>query len=242
MYAKDRKIRDRFVGLEEAGCESPGRKALPALLALLLLALNVTACGDGYTNSNPGGKKYPFLVEVSLQPTTSPSIAVAGTVAVRADAAYQVSSQEVDYTIVTSSASWSSSNPAVATVDQGLVTGTGTGSTTISASFDGKTGTTLVVVGQTPTVGITPTGPFSLSAGTDLHFKASASYSDGSVLDLTNYATWNSSAPEVLQFYNDPLDFLHGPGEAALLATGTTTLAATLDTGEAASVDVMVVP
>ena len=99
-----------------------------------------------------------------------------------------------------------------------------------------------MVVGQTPTLDITPTGPFSLSANPDQHFRAPARYSDGSVLDLTYYVTWNSSAPGVVKFYNDPYDYVHDVGEAALLATGTTTITATLDTGDVGSLDVTVVP
>jgi trimeric autotransporter adhesin len=220
------------------------RKFVPALLALLFLILTVAACGGAGTHSNPGttpGTTYPFLSEVTLQPGSAPSIAVAGTVQVGANAGYQVSATEIQYNDVTTSATWSSSNAAVATVDKGLVTGAGIGSATISASLDGKTGTTLVVVGQTPTLDITPsvTPVFSLSANPDRHFQASASYSDGSVLDLTGYVTWSSSAPGVLKFYND---YVHDPGEAALLATGTATITATLDTGDVGSLDVTVLP
>jgi hypothetical protein len=246
MHAKDARTRSSLVAIADGDNTGafPNRKALPALLALLLVVVNVVGCGGAYTNSNPNdGKKYPFLVDVTLQPATAPSIAVSGTVAVRADAGYQVSANgEVDYKTVTSSATWNTSNAAVATVDKGQVTGTGIGSATISATLDGKTGRTLVVVGQTPTLDITPTGPFSLSANPDQHFRAPARYSDGSVLDLTYYVTWNSSAPGVVKFYNDPYDYVHDVGEAALLATGTTTITATLDTGDVGSLDVTVVP
>jgi len=218
----------------------PNPKALAALLALLVVVLTVIGCGGAHTNSKPNdGKKYPFLVDVTLQPATAPSIAMAKTLAVSAYGGYQVSPNEIDYKTVTSSATWNTSNAAVATVDKGQVTGTGIGSATISAILDGKTGRTLVVVGQTPTLDITPTGPFSLSANSDQRFKTSARYSDGSVLDLTCYATWNSSAPEVLKFYND---YVHDCAEAALLATGATTITATVDTGDVGSLDVVVAP
>jgi hypothetical protein len=219
---------------------SSNRKARPALLGLLLLILNTVACGGGYTTN--GGKKYP-LVDITLQPGSAPSISVAGTVQVGANAVYQVSSNELASDIVTTSAAWSSSNTAVATVVKGLVTGAGIGSATITASLDGKKGQTLVVVGQTATLDITATGTggFSLSTHPDQQFKASASYPDSSVLDLTTYATWNSSVPGVLKFY-DPYDYAHGPGEAMLLATGTTTITASLDSGEVGSLDLTVVP
>jgi hypothetical protein len=166
---------------------------------------------------------------------------VAGTVLVGANAAYQESATEISYKDVTSSATWSTSKDAVATAGQGLVTGTGIGSATITASFGGKTATTLVVVGQTPTLDVTSTGNgmFSLSAHPDQLFHMSASYSDGNVLDLTIYSTWSSSNPGVLKFFKD---YVHDLGEATLLATGTTTVTATLDTGDVGSLDVTVVP
>jgi len=219
------------------------RKAVAALLAHLLPLLTLVACNSAYNGTTGKGAKYPFLSTVSLQPGSSPSIALAGTVQVNANAAYQVSATEIRYNDVTSSATWSSSNDSVATVSKGLVTGTGIGSATISASLDGKTGEALIVVGQTATLDITAkgTGGFSLSANPDQQFQASASYADGNVLDLTIYAIWTSSMPGVVKFY-DPYDYTHGPGEATLLATGTTTITATLDSGEVGTLDVTVVP
>ncbi len=229
------------------------RKLLPALLALLTLV----ACSSSYPGATPAGPgnpgnpgtpgnpgptpTYPFLSEVTLQPGAAPSIAVSGTVLVNANATYQDSATEISYKDVTSSAKWSTSKDAVATVDKGLVTGTGIGSATITASFDGKTATALVVVGQTATLDVTSTGKgmFSLSANPDQLFQATASYSDGNVMDLTIYTTWSSSKPEVLKFFND---YVHYVGEATLLTTGKTTITATLDSGEVGSLDVTVVP
>jgi hypothetical protein len=144
---------------------------------------------------------------------------------------------------VTSSATWSSSDTAVATVNNGLVTGTGIGSATITAALDGKTGTAVVVVGQTLTLEVTPVTPetFSLSANPDQHFQALAHYSDGSTLDLTHYTTWSSSHTGVLAFY-DPSDYTHEPGEALLVSPGTTTVTATLDIEHVGSVSVVVLP
>jgi hypothetical protein len=61
------------------------------------------------------------------------------------------------------------------------------------------------------------------------------------VLDLTIYATWSSSVPGILKFY-DPYDFKHDPGEATLLATGTTTITATLKSGNVGALNLTVVP
>ena len=55
-------------------------------------------------------------------------------------------------------------------------------------------------------------------------------------MDLTIYTTWSSSKPEVLKFFND---YVHFVGEATLLTRmGTTTITATLDSGEVGSLDV----
>jgi trimeric autotransporter adhesin len=213
------------------------RKAVPALLALLPLLI-LAACGGSNSVANSG-----TLAGVTLQPAAAPSIAVTGTVQVGANGAYQQSGSKVSYQNVTSSATWSSSNPAVATVDKGLVTGTGIGSATITASFDGKTGTTVVVVGQTLTLEVTPTvpGAFSLSANPNRQFQALAHYSEGTVLDLTPYVTWSSNNSGVLMFY-DPTDFTQVPGDATLVATGTATVTATLDIEHAGSFGVLVLP
>jgi Big-like domain-containing protein len=132
-------------------------RAVP-LLALLLLLLTAVACNSAYTGTGTGagaGTNYPFVSAITLQPGSAPSIAVAGTVQVGANEGNQVSATEVQYNDVTTSAKWSSSNDVVATVSKGLVTGTKIGSATISASLNGKTGKTLVVVGQTATLDIT---------------------------------------------------------------------------------------
>lgn len=227
------------------------RKALPVLLALLTLVACSSSSYPGATPAGPGSPgnpgnpgptpTYPFLSEVTLQPSSAPSIAVAGTVLVGANAAYQDSATQISYKDVTSSATWNTSKDTVATVEKGLVTGTGIGSATITASFGGKTATTLVVVGQTPALAVTSTdkGMFSLTANPDQHFQVTASYSDGNVLDLTVYVTWGSSKPEILKFFND---YVHDVGEATLLTTGTTTITATMDSGEVGSLDVTVVP
>src|SRR5712671_54252 len=119
------------------------RKAVPSLLAILLPVVILAACNSSSYNGSPPGTTYPYLSGVALQPSSSPSIGVTGTVRVGANGAYQNSATEITYTDVTSSATWGSSNATVATVDKGLVTGTGIGSATITASFNGKQGTTL---------------------------------------------------------------------------------------------------
>jgi hypothetical protein len=217
---------------------SPPHKAVPALLALLLL-LALAACSSARLGTNSG-----TLSGLTLKPATVPSIGVAGTVQVGANGAYQQSASEISYQDVTACATWSSSNAAVATVERGLVAGTGIGSAMITAVLDGKKGTTMVVVGQTLVLQVTPIGAdtFSLSANPDRHFQALANYSDGTVLDLTTFVTWSSSVPAVLQFYDPLVVYTHDIGEAALLAPGTAKVTATLDLEHVGTYDVIVLP
>jgi hypothetical protein len=216
------------------------RERLPSLL-IPLLTLTMTACGGAYSatktgaggGGGTGGGTGTGLTSVYVSPLGTPSIAVSASLQVQAF--WNNSSQNKD---VTNSATWSTSNPAVATVNQGLVTGTGTGSVTITATFGGLSGSTRVVVGLTPSIAITPigTGMFSKSATPKQQFYATATYSDGSTLDLTDFATWSSSPRGVVSFY------IYDEGDATFVGSGTTTIAATLDTGEVGTLTVTVVP
>jgi uncharacterized protein YjdB len=99
---------------------------------------------------------------------------------------------------VTSSATWLSPNPAIATVAAGIATGAGPGSTTISARIGAISGTAQLTVtsARLVAIAITPTNPIA-GAGVTIPFVATGSYSDGSVTDVTATATWASSSPNV---------------------------------------------
>src|SRR6185503_11440332 len=91
------------------------------------------------------------------------------------------------------------SDSVVATVSnaggsQGLATGQGVGTATISAAFSGKTGSTgITVSGATlDLIEVTPTAP-SIANGTSLQLAATGILSDGTKQDLTAQATWDSS-------------------------------------------------
>ncbi|MFT4114142.1 beta strand repeat-containing protein [Silvibacterium sp.] len=126
---------------------------------------------------------------------------------------------------VTGLASWSSSNNAVATVDtSGLVTATGVGVATITASYGGSTATASVTVGQqtSPTATLTSIAVFpsniSISAGATHQYTARATYSDGTTSDITNSVTWASSSPAVAT--------ISSAGMATGVSAGTTQITA----------------
>ncbi len=77
---------------------------------------------------------------------------------------------------------------------------------------------------------------FSKSATPTQQFSATATYSDGSTLDVTDSTTWSSS-PRGVVFFD-----IYGDGDATFVGTGTTTISATLDTGEVGTLTITVVP
>jgi len=211
-----------------------GTLAVVVFLGLLVLA----GCGGGYQNAKPSNKPPYQKSFVQLQvfaPSPGPSIPINGTVLVTASAVYQTSTNSYTNTDVTNSATWGTSNSAVATVNNGVVTGKGTGSVTISAAFGGKSGSMTIFVGIPNYITVTPKGPFFLSAGSAVDFYATETFPDGSTTDVSGLATWSASPGGVISIY--PYF-----GFATLVAPGTTTITATLDTGEVGATQVTVVP
>jgi alpha-tubulin suppressor-like RCC1 family protein len=98
-------------------------------------------------------------------------------------------------TVVKITPTWTTSNSAVATMDSsGLATGRATGAATITATFDGRTGSTTLTVGSggSPTLTVTRTASgngnglvSSSPAGINCGYTCSATYAPGTVVTLT---------------------------------------------------------
>jgi hypothetical protein len=177
------------------------------------------------------------LVEVTITPI-APTLAVNGTLAFAATAIYSDNSSQN----VTAQATWQSSNPMVAAITtgggggpggrggRGNATGLAAGTTQISATFQGVTGTTTLTVTAATLVSISVNPPaVSGGVGTQQQFTAQAIYSDQTSRDITGQATWVSSAPAVVGVS----DAVGGPGGggggrglAKALAQGTATISA----------------
>ena len=209
-----------------------------SVMILLASILTATACGGGYSSSAPSPSSQGNLNDVSVLAASSPSIPVNGTVEVQAYGNYGAQGTSQD---LRASATWSTSNAAVATVDKGHVIGAGVGSATITAAFGGKTGSITVVVGLTPTLTILPSIATLSLTRQQQQFLAQASYSNGTMLDLTVFVTWKSSKQTVLAFSaNDPYNLF--PGMATLVSVGDTIITATEPTGETGSLALTVNP
>jgi trimeric autotransporter adhesin len=109
---------------------------------------------------------------------------------------------------VTAAATWTSSDTSVATVSNaGGLRGTATpvkaGTTTVTATYQGKSGSTTLTVSAAKllSIALSPMAA-TLAKGARLSFTATGSYDDGSVLDLTRQATWLSSSDSVATVSN----------------------------------------
>jgi uncharacterized protein YjdB len=127
---------------------------------------------------------------------------------------------------VTTTATWSSDTQTTATVDaKGTVTGVAAGTATISASFEGVSGSTAVTVNVAgphvlTSIVVTPANP-SVVAGTTQQMTATGTFADGTSADVTDNAIWmvDNNAVATIGGHTGLLD---------AIAAGTATISATI--------------
>lgn len=127
---------------------------------------------------------------------------------------------------LTALSGWSSSNTAVASVDRnGTASGVTAGAATISAAFQGVTGSSQLTVtsSQLQTLEIDLQYP-ATALGVVQQATATGIFADGSEEDLTAQVIWSSSAGAVAAVSNTA----GSSGTVTSLAPGTTTITATL--------------
>jgi alpha-tubulin suppressor-like RCC1 family protein len=157
------------------------------------------------------------LVSIALTPT-NPVLEPSGTQQFTATGTYSDSTTADLTRLVT----WSSGTPAVASFLSyagGLATALANGTSTITASLNGVSGTTLLTVHSLTAIVVTPANPGSAPGGT-LYFTATGTYSDSTTADLTGLVTWSSGTPAVAS--------ISSGGLATALANGTSTITASL--------------
>jgi hypothetical protein len=128
---------------------------------------------------------------------------------------------------VTFDATWNSSAPDIASVSdaaddsKGYAKALAIGSSTITATFDGKSVTSLISVTKAviTSISLSPANPSLLSVSTG-SFKATGNYSDATSADISALATWSSSSSGVATISG---------GAAKTLTQGSTTISAALD-------------
>jgi uncharacterized protein YjdB len=124
---------------------------------------------------------------------------------------------------------WTTSSAPVATVSaSGVVTGVGSGSVTITATSEGKSGTTSVTVLAVPVASVTiqPASPDTVFIGYTAQLTAITKDADGAVLN-GRAVTWHSN--------NTAIATVDATGLVSGVAAGSTTVTATSE-GKTASV------
>jgi hypothetical protein len=126
---------------------------------------------------------------------------------------------------------WSSSDDATASVSnaggsEGLASALQAGTSTISASIAGQTGSTLLTVSTSPlaSIEVLPAAP-SIAPGTTQAFTATARFMDTTTLDVTDQVSWGSSALGVATVSNAA----GSKGLATSVSAGTATITASLN-------------
>ena len=144
---------------------------------------------------------------------------------------------------MTGSVLWSSSTPAVATINSsGLVTSVAPGTSTITATFNTVSGSTGLTVSTAHLVGITinPANP-RIEVRTSIKFTAVGTFSDGSTGGNLAGVSWKSSKPNLASIRSTGIAHGKKSGSVTITASasglkGTTTL--TMGTGTLQSVAV----
>ncbi|HEV2115306.1 MAG TPA: Ig-like domain-containing protein [Terriglobales bacterium] len=124
--------------------------------------------------------------------------------------------------------SWNSSNTSVATMNQGTASGVGGGTTVISATFDGVTGSDGLTVTQAKltSLAVTPANPM-LVVGAAQQFSVTGHFSDGSTQDMTPLVNWNSSAGSTASISSAGIATAQGAGTTTISAAYGSTSAST---------------
>ena len=171
----------------------------------------------------------PILQSISVSPVNL-SVFVGQSQQFSATGMYGDGSQQD----VTNSVIWTSILPAVGSISStGLASGVSGGATTISATSGAIVGSATMNVSTVALVSIVvmPTSP-SIALGTNQQLAATATYADGSTLDLSNSANWSSSPASVATVSTAGLASSLTTGQATITATaagisGYTTLSVT---------------
>jgi hypothetical protein len=194
----------------------------------------IMAALEGISDSTSLTVIVPILESISVTPE-SVTIGVDDTRQFRATGAYSDGST-LD---ITGDVTWESSDTAVATIDTGgLATAVASGTTAIMAALEGiSDSATLNVTEVAPTlesVSVTPESA-EIEGGQTRQYKATGTYSDSSMVDITAEVSWASS--ELL------VATIDSAGLATAVGSGTTIISATLDTVSGiATLDVTAAP
>ena len=122
---------------------------------------------------------------------------------------------------ITSSVVWNSSDPTIVSIDAtGHAHGNGTGPVTITATYGGVTYSTSAIQGEPAVLASIQVTPVSanLLPGQSQQFTAIATFTDGTMSDVSSSIAWSTSDPAVVT--------ISATGRATAIAQGSATLTA----------------
>jgi len=164
-----------------------------ARTAALAMALAGTAACGGGGGSGSAGTPAATVQSIAVTPDLG-SIAKGLTQAFTATGQYSDGSTQD----LTAFASWTSGSTGVASMSAAVATGVGEGTSTIAASYAGKSGQATLTVTAATLQSIT-VAPYAapVAKGQTQAFTATGHYSDATTRDLTALVTWTSASPGV---------------------------------------------
>jgi hypothetical protein len=160
-------------------------------------AVSVTASMGGISGS-ASVTIAPKLVSIAITPA-SKTIAASTKQQFVATGTYSDHSTQP----ITSSVSWSSSSPSVASISdatatKGLALGVAAGATNITATSGSITSNTAVLtVTSANATSLAINGPATMALDVSQQFTVTATFSDGTTQDVTNVATWSSGSSSI---------------------------------------------
>jgi hypothetical protein len=180
----------------------------------MVLVMGIFSCGTG-DEGDGNGNGSVTLVSITVDPADQ-NMAIGGTQQFTATGTYSDDSTDD----ITADVEWSSSDEGVATIDEnGLATVIAEGTTTITATLDGESGTATLTVQTLDSIAVTPANT-EIEAEATQQFTATGTFSDSSTSDITASVTWSSS--------DETIATIGSTGLATAVASGTTTITATL--------------
>jgi len=204
-----------------------------SLLAFAVAALSwTTACSSSKSPTDSTSR----LTVTALTVSGAPTITVGETTQFTPTARMSDGTTQN----VTNSATWQSTNPAVATVSSaGAVTAVNPGAVAITATYRGQSDTIAVTVvrgagpGPVTVTAVTVAGVSPVTSGQTSQFTSTARLSDGTTQDVTSVAVWQSTNPAIAT--------VSGVGVVTAVTPGAVSITAT-HKGQSGSIAVTVVP
>ena len=176
----------------------------------------ILAQAEGRTGSATVTVNAPPIASVSIAPTPA-SLTVGGAIDLAATVRDVNGAMVLGRVVL-----WSSSSPSVASVSStGRVTAVAAGSSTITATVDGKTGTATITVSPAAIGSVTVApGSATLSIGGTADLVATVRDVNGAVV-TGRTVSWSSGTPSVAT--------VSGTGRVTAVAAGSSTITATVD-------------